>query len=127
MSILNKFEQLAEQGKTFGKAKEKIDNTQLLNDSGLRIRHIRKNGPGFPDSCSTRDLTVAYREGNSVIEISTAVVHPNDKFNKKMGTKLAIESFNAGKVVRIPKTVDYQGNSLRPATALRTINLMFGW
>jgi hypothetical protein len=107
--------------------KEKIDNTQLLKDTGLRIRHIRRNSREFPDSTATRDVTIAYRDGGDTIEIATAVVHPNDCFSRKMGTKLAVEGFQAGKVTRIPKTIDYGMGSLVKASALRTINLLFGW
>ena len=95
--------------------KEQIDNTQLLKDTGLRIRHYNVNRVGI------RPMTVAYREGSSTIEIATSIVHPLDKFCRKMGTKLAVEAFLAGKVTRLPK-VAHVGK----LSAVRHLDYMFG-
>ena len=107
--------------------KERIDNTQLLKDSGCRVRHIRKNDDmDNPGSTSTRDVTIAYKDGGSVLEIATAVVHPNDKFCRKVGTKLAVESFLSGKTVRVPKSLGFSFRERRPASPIATLNSMFG-
>jgi hypothetical protein len=107
-------------------SREKIDNTQLLKDTGLRILHIRKNSRDFPDNTAVRDMTIAFREGNSVIEIATAVVHPSDCFTRKIGTKLAVEAFLAGRTIHVPKMLDYGYETLRSASAIRSLCLMFG-
>lgn len=93
--------------------RERINNTQLLADNPtLRVRHFHQVG-------NSRSMTVAYREGHSTIEIATAVVNPVDCFCRKMGTKLAIEHFLAGKVVIIPKV----GNAPASYTLLRNFAL----
>ena len=121
--MLNKFDQLALDRKTTGKApREHIDNTQLLKDTGLRVRHIRSTVNGL-NSSSTRDVTIAFRDGNNVLEIATSVVNPVDCFSRKVGTKLAVENFLAGKTVRVPKVLDMYG---RKASAITSLNFMFG-
>ena len=105
--------------------REKIDNTQLLKDTGLRIRHFHTvDRFGYP---RLRDLTVAYKEGRNTVEIATAVVHPSDCFSRKMGTKTACENFVAGKTVVVPKVEDMQSLRMsQPASAHYTLLAMFG-
>ena len=106
----------------------KIDNTQLLKETGVKIRHfhtIDRFGYNRP-----RNLTVAFKEGRSTLEIATAVVHPSDCFSRKMGTKLACEAFQAGRTVRVPKALDFEHDwsEDKPvlASAQKTLALMFG-
>lgn len=105
--------------------KEKINNTQLLKDTGLKIRHFHTGSDrfGYP---RMRNLTIAFREGSHNLEIATAVVHPADTFCKKIGTKLAVEAFQAGKTVHIPKIGDFLDDPFRPASAQLTLLTMFG-
>ena len=94
--------------------KERINNTQLLADSGLRIVHIH------PDNCvNGRGMTFAYRpgRGNSVVEVSTAIVNRGDTFSRKIGTKTAIEHFLAGKTVFMPL-----GHVKNPVLALQSMS-----
>ena len=78
--------------------KPHIDNTELVKAfSGIGGRVVH-----FLPSRSRRGLTVAYiRKGNRVM-ISTAVQHPNDPFEKKVGTRTAIEHFYGGQTVVLP-------------------------
>jgi hypothetical protein len=102
--------------------REKIDNTQLLKDTGLKIRHfhtVDRYGYSRP-----RNLTVAFKEGRSTLEIATAVVHPSDCFSRKVGTKLACEAFCDGHRIVVPKALDFGEN--RPASANETLRLIFG-
>ena len=92
--------------------KQKIDNTELVNDfhaEGGRIMHMR------PTKWLPRVFTVAYILKSGRIEFATAVTHKNDNFTKKVGTKLAIEHFKAGQVARLP--LDLRGR--HPADAVR--------
>jgi hypothetical protein len=79
-----------------------IDNTQIVENfrrEGGGLVHIR---PGQAGGSSTRGMTFAYKRKGSRIEFSTSVQHRNDAFCKKIGTKLAIEHFLAGKTVTFP-------------------------
>jgi len=84
--------------------KTKIDNTLLVkafHDEGGRIFHIRPHdGYTQPD----RGMTVAYKKKSGRIEMATSVTHRNDTFEKKIGTKTAIEHFRAGQTVNLPVT-----------------------
>lgn len=105
--------------------REKIDNTELLKETGLKIRHFHTGTDrfGYP---RMRNLTVAYKEGSTNLEIATAVVHPSDCFSRKIGTKLACEAFKAGHTVHIPKIGDFFGDPHKPASANLTLLTMFG-
>lgn len=83
--------------------KVKIDNTQILADTGLRVIHF--NRIDFND----RSMTLAYKGTDRLVEIATAVTHPNDRFCRKIGTKTAVEAFLAGKTVRLPVPREWQG------------------
>lgn len=96
-------------------AHEKIDNTKRLADSGLRVVHLPPR-PGF-DGIGFRNnnkgLTVAWRpndnNGNrahAVIEVATALCKRGDVFSRKLGTKQAIENYQAGKKCFVPLVDD---------------------
>lgn len=74
----------------------RIDNSELLASTGLRVIHIRSKGQ--------HPVTVAYRQPHRghVIEIATAVCNPLDTFSRKIGTKTAVENFLAGRTINIP-------------------------
>lgn len=79
------------------------DNGPALLHNGLRVVHFH----GVDDPYN--GMTVAFRNPKgyngprpSTIEISTAVCHPKDRFNKKEGTAQAIRNFLDGKTVIIP-------------------------
>lgn len=105
----------------FDKMKEKrlnqappINNTELVNQfraEGGNILHIR------PDDFGSRGLTIAYKLKSSRVEIATAVQHRNDAFTKKVGTKVAIEHFLAGKTVTLPAYKDYFVSNMKSAMA----------
>jgi len=89
-----------------GKTKaDKIDNTQLLADTGLSIVHVNNIG----DDDKPRSMTIAYKGSDRLVEIATSVTHPQDRFCRKIGTKLAVENFQAGKKVRIAVPIFWQG------------------
>ncbi len=78
---------------------------ELTSACGLRYVH-------FMDKDAPR-MTVAWRYATprtmrkrpSVIQLSTALVHPNDQYNKADGRYYSALAFNAGKFIelRVPK------------------------
>lgn len=78
--------------------KIKINNGPALAASGLGIVHVNHRDDGSGD----RSMTIAFKQTGNLVEIATSIVHPQDTFNKKIGTSKAIEAFNAGKVIRLP-------------------------
>lgn len=81
--------------------KQHIDNTELVTRfraEGGGLFHIR------PRRHEDRGMTVAFKLKNSRLTFSTAVQHRSDSFTKKIGTKTAIEHFDAGQTVTIPIT-----------------------
>lgn len=92
-------------------AKPYINNTELVNQfraEGGRLFHIHPNP-------YRRGMTIAYRERSGHIEVATALTHRADCFEKKIGTKTAIEHFNAGRVISVPKARNGALDSLRSA------------
>lgn len=80
----------------------KINNTELLATSGLRVVHVHDT-PRY--GCSHSGMTVAYRTGGRgmrTVEISTSICSPRDTWTRKEGTKLAVEHFLAGHTIRLP-------------------------
>lgn len=76
-----------------------INNTDLVlafKAIGGRVMHIR------PGRSRPRGMTIAFIQKNGRIEVATAVQHRVDDFTKKIGTKTAVEHFNAGKTVTLP-------------------------
>lgn len=71
------------------------DAVQAFGAEGGRILHVRP-------SDGKRGITFAYKRKGGRVTFSTAVQHRHDDFTKKMGTKLALEHFNDGKVVSLP-------------------------
>lgn len=86
---------------------EPIDNTELVlgfRAEGGGVLHIRPCK--HRDGKWTRGLTAAFKIKGRRVEIATALTHHSDCFTKKMGTKLAIEHFRAGKTVFLPVSRD---------------------
>jgi len=80
-----------------------IDNSELVKkfrEEGGQIIHIRPHR--YVSGRVSRGVTVAFRVKKSRVEIATAVQHRDDDFTKKIGTKTAIEHFNAGKTIFLP-------------------------
>jgi hypothetical protein len=84
--------------------KDKINNTQLLADTGLSIIHVNRVGYG-------RSMTIAYKGSKTMIELATAITHPDDTFSRKAGTKQAVSAFTAGRTVRVPVDTVWQGRT----------------
>ena len=79
--------------------REKLNNSELVEEfraSGGRIYHHR------PSPSGARGVTFAFVQRGSRMEVSSAVQHRNDTFTKKIGTRLAIEHFRAGKTILLP-------------------------
>jgi len=94
--------------------KAEFSNADLLADSGLSIAHFQRE-----DTPLLRDMTVAYDcQYDNIITMATAVCHRKDTFCKKFGTRTAIENFQAGEVIRMPRD--------RSVTAYQQIGLMVG-
>lgn len=76
--------------------REKIDNSKIVDEFrqiGGKILHVQG---------SNRSMTLAFIPKNGRVEVATSIVHRNDTFTKKIGTKLAIESFHSGKFIALP-------------------------
>lgn len=102
--------------------REKIDNTQLLKESGLRVVHVRPRDKAvYIRAGQQKGMTVAYEpvSGKAVVRISTSLCKRGDTFCKKLGTRQAIENFKKGQVIFVP--VDKE---LGVVNSLRD---MFGW
>jgi hypothetical protein len=90
---------------------EPIDNTALVEAfraKGGRLLHIPADKA--LNGRKRRGLTAAFIIKSGRIEIATGVQHRSDDFTKKVGTKTAIEHFNAGKTIHLPlrgKTVNF--------------------
>ena len=83
--------------------REPIDNTELVRQfraQGGHIVHVRPRA--VFNGAVTRGMTVAFVIKGGRIQLATAVTHRADDFTKKIGTKTAIEHFNAGKTVFLP-------------------------
>jgi hypothetical protein len=102
---------------------EPINNTKLVEEfraRGGRIAHVHQ--PNNHDG--TRAMTIAFIDHSGRVEVATSVTHRNDTFTKKVGTKLAIEHFLAGKTVSIPlqnrrRVTDFLLNMFFPITWAR--------
>ena len=81
--------------------KERINNTDLLKDSGLRVVHIR---PGtFFDGSFRKGITIAFEPTDKpVVRIATSLCKFGDTFCKKLGTRQAVENFRSGATIRVP-------------------------
>lgn len=93
----------------------RIDNTEaveLFRAEGGNIVHCHPTR-------NRRGVTFAYKVRSGHIEFATAVQHRNDTFTKRIGTKTAIEHFNAGKTVNLP----YGNSDDAPAAFLRFLNI----
>lgn len=83
-----------------GPKKEPINNTDRVasfRDLGGRVLHLRP-------SALLRGTTIAYIDRGTRVEFATSVQHGADVFDKKTGTKVAIEHFFGGKTVVLPKS-----------------------
>jgi hypothetical protein len=119
-----------EDGKTLAQAARDIvtaepviedtrNNGELLKEHGLKVVHIRPDSDVF----AGRGMTVAYRDVNrNVIEIATAIVHTTDTFTKKIGTRIAVENFIAGRTVFVRKL----RNTGYPVSSAESLQLLFG-
>lgn len=73
----------------------------------IHVKHYRPTAYDF-DGVRVRSqnggATIAYRHrnGDSFIEIATAVCSVRDMYNRKAGTTLSVESFMNGQVIRVP-------------------------
>ena len=84
-------------------------NGDLLKAHSLKVMHFR---PG-ESSARHRGMTVAYRQQNrNVIEIATSIVHTADTFTKKVGTRIAVEAFVAGRTTFLPIPKHLKGTDL---------------
>lgn len=107
---------------------ESVNIGELLKQHGLGVFHVRPDTrdpmlesiTGFP---LKRAMTIVYKlptRGARTLEIATAILHPSDDYTKKVGAKIAIDNFLAGKTVLVPRK--YRRSS--PVLSLRE---MFGY
>lgn len=83
-------------------AEMKLAKTMLaahVAEHGLSFCHIQTSG---------RHLTIAYRPSKrSIIELSTAICHPTDKYDKTLGKFYAACNFAEHKVVMLHMPAGY--------------------
>lgn len=97
-------------------AQRLVEARAAIDEKGIQIRHLRKRhvfsivGPiGVTADAIlsiTGGMTVAYthQKGDSFIEVSTAICHSNDNYNRRTGTVYAVERFQEGATIRLPLT-----------------------
>lgn len=81
-----------------GPKRPHINNAELVEEFrglGGRLLHVRPN-------TWRRGVTFAYIAKGRRVEVASALTHTNDGFEKKMGTKTAIEHFREGKTIHLP-------------------------
>lgn len=101
---------------------------ELLEKHNLGVFHVRPDirDPRLEELTGiplTRAMTIVYKRPNRgarTLEIATAVLHPLDDYTKKIGAKIAIDNFLAGKTVLIPR-------KYRKAPATVTLREFFGY
>lgn len=81
------------------------DNGKLLADNNLSVVHF---GPATKISPRDRSFTVAFRPTGDLVEVAVSVVHPKDKFTRKIGTRTAVDKFLAGETIKIPVPRHFQ-------------------
>lgn len=87
---------------------------ELLAATGLKIVHIRPY-----EAIGHKGMTFAFKKVNhNVMEVSTAILHRNDTFTKRTGSKVAIGNFTAGKTVFLPIIGGRKGS---PIDTLKTL------
>jgi hypothetical protein len=89
-----------------------INNTELITRfraEGGGVFHVR------PTAARPRGMSVAYKDKGTRIEFATSVQHGADAFTKKIGTKVAIEHFDAGKTVTVPHSKNKKVMTAREA------------
>jgi hypothetical protein len=84
--------------------REKINNTELLAETGVSIYHVHPDNPlGIAGKIyGNNGMTVAFKRHYRVLEIATAVCSRGDTFNKKEGTRTAVKHFQEGKTILVP-------------------------
>lgn len=81
---------------------ENVNISDFLAAKGLRLVHIRPNGSDY-SVLKHRGMTVIWQRVNTnVVQIATAVVHPNDQFTKRTGALVAIQHWLDGKTCYLP-------------------------
>jgi hypothetical protein len=91
-----------------GPKKEPINNTELVatfRSLGGRVMHLRPTD-------RRRGFTVAYVEKNNRVSFATSVQHTADTFDKKTGTKTAIEAYFEGRAVVLPKISGFRASDM---------------
>jgi len=79
--------------------------TKLLTDKGVRFVEVHG---GYDENGTPRNhMTLAYREDRrNVVYVATAIVHPNDKFNKAVGRYLAGMRLAGGHAIMLRRPKD---------------------
>ena len=103
---------------------EPINNTELVAEfrrNGGNILHVRPNRVFDSERnrvIVTKGVTIAFKKKGNRIVIASALQHTSDCFSKKIGTMLAIEHFEAGKVVSLPLRSTWPTQTLKRAITL---------
>ena len=83
--------------------REVIDNTdrvRAFREQGGHILHVRPEQKF--DRSKSRGMTLAYAVKGRRAIVAASLTHPNDGFSKKLGTKTALDHFEAGKTIVVP-------------------------
>lgn len=82
--------------------KVKVNNTE-------RVEAFRSDGGRIVHSIvgRKRPMTFAVIKKGRRLFVATSLCHPNDQFCKKMGTKTALDNYEAGHFVVLPAEGDF--------------------
>lgn len=79
---------------------------RVIAEDGIIIQHMRLQFAGTHglEYAHNGGMTIAYRqlEGDSFIEIATALCSDKDVYDRKVGTILAVEQFDNQRRIRVP-------------------------
>ena len=79
---------------------------RVIAEDGITIQHMRLEYDTLSgiEVQHTGGMTVAYRqlEGDSFVEIATAICSEKDVYDRKVGTILAVEQFDNLRRIRVP-------------------------
>lgn len=96
--------------------------------NGIMIVHVRKTtwSPSGAETHMRGGATIAYRPANNnrncrMVQVAVAYCSPNDHFNRKLGSAMAVEKFLNGETILVQAR-----NPLDPDMLPLTLRDMFG-
>lgn len=87
-----------------GSYEQPLSNQELMERAGVNVVHIAPDTANSFRPKGRKGVTVAFKQAapGLNIELAVAVCNPEDTFTKKIGTRVAVANFIAGKRVFLP-------------------------